>query len=112
MKPLFHILITLVVYISITACSSILPDAHKIDVQQGNSIKAENLDKLELGMTRKQVQFLLGTPIIMDIFHNDRWDYVHTFKPGGGTTKTMRLTLFFDNDKLSKIDNVNYVGEK
>ena len=94
-----------------TACTSILPDAHKIDIQQGNALKSEDLEKLKLGMTRKQVTLLLGTALIRDVFHTNRWDYVYTFKPGGGKTKVMRLTLYFVNDKLDKIDNVSYVPE-
>lgn len=94
-----------------SGCTSILPDAHKIDIQQGNSLKSADLNKLSVGMTKKQVLLLLGTPIIRDMFHKDRWDYVYTNKPGEGTTKIMRLTLFFTADKLSKIDNVSYVPE-
>lgn len=93
------------------SCTSILPDAHKIDIQQGNAIKAENLQKLKTGMTKKQVTLLLGTPLIRDIFHPDRWDYVYSFKPGKGTMKVMRLTLYFKADILEKIDNVSYVPE-
>lgn len=95
-----------------TACTSILPDAHKIDIQQGNAIKSDDLKKLKTGMTRKQVLLLLGSPLIRDVFHNNRWDYVYTFLKGEtGTTKTMRLTLRFDGEVLSKIDNVSYVPE-
>jgi len=93
------------------SCTSILPDAHKIDIQQGNAIKAEDLNKLKVGMNKKQVTLLLGTPLIRDIFHRDRWDYVYSFKPGKGETKVMRLTLFFKGDILDKIDNVSYVPE-
>lgn len=93
------------------SCTSILPDAHRIDIQQGNAIKAEYLDKLAVGMTRKQVTLLLGTPLIKDMFHPDRWDYVYSFKPGRKSAKVMRLTLYFKADKLVKIDNINYVPE-
>jgi len=92
-------------------CTSVLPEAHKIDIVQGNALKAEDLKKLTVGMTQKQVLLLLGTPLIRDIFHQNRWDYVHTFKPGKGTIKTMRLTLYFKGNILSKIDNVSYVPE-
>jgi len=93
------------------SCTSILPDAHKIDIQQGNAIKAEDLNKLKVGMNKKQVTWLLGTPLIRDIFHRNRWDYVYSFKPGNGETKIMRLTLYFNGDILDKIDNVSYVPE-
>ncbi|MDH5423771.1 MAG: outer membrane protein assembly factor BamE [Gammaproteobacteria bacterium] len=94
-----------------TACTSILPDAHKIDIQQGNAIKSDELKKLTVGMSKKQVLLLLGTPIIRDVFHDNRWDYVYTFKNGGGSTKSMRLTLYFKASTLSEIDNVSYVPE-
>lgn len=94
-----------------TACTSILPDAHQIDIQQGNSLKSDDLNKLKTGMSKKQVSLLLGSPIIRDIFHNDRWDYVYTFKAAKSTTKIMRLTLFFSGTTLKKIDNINYVPE-
>ena len=94
-----------------SGCTSVLPEAHKIDIQQGNSLKSEDLKKLTVGMSKKQVLLLLGTPLIRDVFHNNRWDYVYTFKSGKGSTKMMRLTLYFDALNLSKIDNVSYVPE-
>jgi len=106
----FTLLIVLLSSINIS-CTSILPDAHKIDIQQGNAIKAENLNKLKTGMSKKQVLILLGTPLIQDIFHKNRWDYVYTFKPGEGQMKIMRLTLYFDGETLNKIDNISYVPE-
>ncbi|MCX8017578.1 MAG: outer membrane protein assembly factor BamE, partial [Rhodocyclaceae bacterium] len=55
------------------------------------------------GMTREQVRFVLGSPLIADIFHADRWDYVYRFQPGHGEVQTRRLTVFFDNDKLVRV---------
>ncbi|MDH5392770.1 MAG: outer membrane protein assembly factor BamE [Gammaproteobacteria bacterium] len=95
-----------------TACTSVLPEAHKIDIQQGNALKSDDLNKLSVGMSKKQVTILLGTPMIRDIFHKDRWDYVYTFKAAGSKdTKVMRLSLYFELDKLVKIDNVSYIPE-
>jgi len=93
-------------------CTAMLPDAHKIDIQQGNALKSDDLNKLSVGMTKKQVTILLGTPLIRDIFHKNRWDYVYSFKVAGSKdTKVMRLSLFFKADKLLKIDNVSYIPE-
>ena len=111
MKTLSFTFIILALSAFIFSCTSILPDAHKIDIQQGNAIKAEELNKLAVGMNKKQVSLLLGTPLIRDIFHRNRWDYVYSFKPGDGEMKVMRLTLYFKGDILDKIDNVNYVPE-
>jgi outer membrane protein assembly factor BamE len=74
-------------------------------IQQGNILDADQYDKLKTGMTRSQVTFLMGTPLLKDPFHKNRWDYLHTVKPGDNKITTIqRLTLYFDNDKLVRID--------
>jgi len=83
-------------------------EPHRIDIQQGNKIKPETLAKLKIGMTRKQVIFLLGTPLLKDTFHNDRWDYIYYLKPGNKAVKQSRITLYFDNNQLVKIDDSAY----
>jgi outer membrane protein assembly factor BamE len=80
-----------------------LPFVYKMPVQQGNIITEDMVDRLELGMTRNQVRFLLGTPMLTDIFHADRWDYTYTIRRGHGETEIERLTLFFDGDALARI---------
>ncbi|MCW9005219.1 MAG: outer membrane protein assembly factor BamE, partial [Gammaproteobacteria bacterium] len=60
------------------------------------------------GMTRKQVLFILGTPLLKDGFHNNRWDYIDYFKPGKGEVIQSRLSLIFDNDTLISIDDSHY----
>jgi outer membrane protein assembly factor BamE len=81
-----------------------IPGVHKIDIQQGNVITQEMVDKLKPGMTKNQVKFVLGTPAIADAFHQNRWDYVYSLQPGGGERQQQRLTLFFDDDKLTRIE--------
>jgi outer membrane protein assembly factor BamE len=79
------------------------------DVQQGNVIDKKELDQLKLGMSKKQVKFLLGTPIVQDTFHQNRWDYIYTLRKGDNyILEKRRLTLLFKADKLSKIDNLGY----
>jgi len=73
---------------------------HKIDVQQGNYLDKDVVAKLKLGMTRSQVRFLLGTPLIADPFHPDRWDYMFIDYKGGKLKAEKRLTLTFDGDHL------------
>lgn len=73
---------------------------HKIDVQQGNVITQDEVNLLEPGMTRRQVRFIMGSPMIADVFHQDRWDYVYVLWPGYGEPTGMRITLFFDGDLL------------
>ncbi|MDH5471952.1 MAG: outer membrane protein assembly factor BamE [Gammaproteobacteria bacterium] len=92
-----------------TGCTALLPEPHKLDIQQGNRIKQENVSKLKLGMTRKQVVFILGTPLLKDGFHYNRWDYIDYFKPGKGDVQQSRLSLIFDGDRLTKIDDSHYI---
>ena len=98
--------------LSLTSCASLLPEPHKIDIQQGNLVKQENLDKLKLGMTAKQVKFVLGTPLLQDGFNSNRWDYMYYLKPGKGKLKQSRLALYFDDKLLSKIDTDHYISDK
>jgi len=75
---------------------------HKIDVQQGNYLDAQTVSKLKPDMTRSQVRFLLGTPLISDPFHPERWDYVYMDFKGGTLKQQKRLTLYFDGDQLKR----------
>ncbi len=90
--------------ISVSACS-----IYEIDVQQGNLLDIKAIEKLKIGMNERQVQFLLGSPIIKDPFHPNRWDYVHTFRPGKGEMTQYTITVLFKNNKVTKIDQS---GEK
>ncbi|MDT8364661.1 MAG: outer membrane protein assembly factor BamE [Nitrosomonas sp.] len=77
---------------------------YRIDIQQGNVVTEEMVNKLKSGMTRSQVRFVLGSPLITDAFHHDRWDYIYRFAPGGRIAEEKRLTVFFENDRLTGID--------
>ncbi len=90
--------------ISLSACS-----IYEIDVQQGNVLDEEAVAKLKVGMTKQQVQFILGSPIIKDAFHPERWDYVQTFRPGKGVMKQHTVSILFKQNKVVKI---NESGEK
>jgi outer membrane protein assembly factor BamE len=81
-----------------------LPGVYRIDVQQGNIIEQEMLDKLRPGMDRNQVRFIMGTPAIADPFHADRWEYVFTLSKRGRQREQRHITLFFENDKLAYVD--------
>jgi outer membrane protein assembly factor BamE len=70
-------------------------------VQQGNVVTREMVEQLRPGMTRDQVRFLLGTPLVASLFHQDRWDYVYYLKRGKGTeTQRRRLTVLFKDNRL------------
>lgn len=73
-------------------------------ISQGNFIKQEDLDQVEVGMTRNQIRFLLGTPMIDDPFHADRWDYVFYLKVGRSDAVGHRwVSIFFEDDKVTEI---------
>jgi outer membrane protein assembly factor BamE len=88
--------------LQLTACPSSL--VHKIDIQQGNVIDQEMVNKLEPGMDKSQVRFVLGTPPLIDPFHQERWDYVYTYQPGGEEREQRHLSLYFDRDRLARIE--------
>ncbi|MGA0266737.1 MAG: outer membrane protein assembly factor BamE domain-containing protein [Lysobacterales bacterium] len=88
---------------AITGCNLV----YKQNIQQGNAIEQEDLDKLRLGMTKNQVSFLLGTPAVRDPFHRDRWDYVSTFSRRGDEAVMRKVTLYFENGTLSEMIGVD-----
>jgi len=109
MKKLL-IIITCIASLMMAACSR-YHLVHKIDVQQGNVITQDEVNLLEPGMNRRQVQFIMGSPMIADVFHQDRWDYVYLLEPGYGERTEERVTLFFDNDQLSRINGTLHPDE-
>jgi outer membrane protein assembly factor BamE len=77
---------------------------YRATISQGNLIEQEDLDQVEIGMTRNQVRFLLGTPMIDDPFHSQRWDYVYFLKVGRKDATFKRwVSVFFENDLVSEI---------
>ena len=77
----------------------------KMEIQQGNFITQDMVSKLKPGMTREQVRFALGTPLVADMFHADRWDYVYMRIPqGGGKPERRRLAVFFEDAKLKRVE--------
>lgn len=78
---------------------------YRPNILQGNILDTGEIAKLKLGMNRRQVVFVLGTPLLKDPFNHDRWDYIHTVKNGKTQVTTIqRLTLYFKDDALAKID--------
>ena len=78
---------------------------YKMDIRQGNFVTADMREKLKLGMTRQQVRYVLGTPMVSDPFHDNRWDYVYLLEHRGKLTEQQRLTLYFDGDTLVSVDD-------
>lgn len=77
---------------------------YKIDIVQGNFVSREQAAALKEGMSRTQVRDILGTPLLASIFHADRWDYVFTFKRQGVAYQARRVTVFFKDDVLAKVE--------
>jgi outer membrane protein assembly factor BamE len=77
---------------------------YKQDIQQGNVITQEMVNKLQPGMAKSQVRYILGTPLLVDVFHQERWDYLYSMQEGGKDRQQKRIAIYFENDKLSRIE--------
>ena len=93
----------------LTACGSIL---YKADIAQGNFVSKEQVSALKLGMPRLQVADILGTPLLVSVFHADRWEYVFNLKRQGIDTPSYKLTVFFKGDELERVDGSNMPTEQ
>lgn len=98
-----RLLLLLLLSLSLTNCTYLPSLPYKIDIQQGNVVTDEMVARLKPGMTRSQVRFTLGTPLVMDAFHADRWDYIYRTAPHGRVTEEKKLAVFFKDDRLSHI---------
>ncbi len=99
MKKLFRLLF--ITSATFTAGCSLV---YKIDVHQGNVITQDMLTQLEPGMDKAKVRFIMGTPLVMDAFHQDRWDYIYTFQKGDERREQQRVILHFNDDRLVNIE--------
>ena len=89
----------------ISACNKDkIPGVYRIDIQQGNNVTQEMLNQLKPDMTKSQVTYIMGTPLIIDTFHPDRWDYIYSFHPGNGSREQRRITLFFEKNLLKRVE--------
>jgi outer membrane protein assembly factor BamE len=100
----FLFLLTVISILFLSSCSYFYP--HRIDIQQGNILEQESINKLEPGMRKDQVQFIMGTPMLTDMFHVNRWDYIYTMAYGHEKRQEARISLFFEDDEL-----INIVGD-
>jgi outer membrane protein assembly factor BamE len=101
--PMRILLITLITA-TLTACGFVgFPGVYKINVEQGNIVTPEMAAQLKPGMTRRQVKFILGTPLVEDTFNKDRWDYLYSKRNGKKVLSESRLTVEFDGDTLVRV---------
>lgn len=91
------------IFCVLSLCLTAACSIHRINIQQGNVIDESMVKQLHLGMTKRQVRFIMGTPLLADPFHPERWDYVYYMRKDNKITRHYRMSLYFDNDKLSKI---------
>lgn len=97
--------------VTLSGCSGIgFPGVYLINIDQGNIVEQDMVDQLKPDMTRRQVRFLLGTPIVEDTFNNDRWDYIRVVRRGSDTLLRRRLTVVFEDDVLVDVEG-DYVSE-
>ena len=110
--PIFLLLGSVALTSLLAACGSWSPSIertldhlspYKLDIPQGNVISQEMLAKLKPGMTPSQVRFVLGTPLVVDPFHKERWDYVYSLMKGDRLLEHRRVTIVFEHDKLQSI---------
>lgn len=94
-------LLVLVIPFFLSACFLV---PHKVDVQQGNFVDQEMMSKLQLDMTRSQVLFVLGTPLVTDVFHPERWDYVYLTGKAGNVDRRRGITVVFSQNRLIRIE--------
>lgn len=101
---MFRVVSLLLVAGMLAACSLVdKVTPYKMDIQQGNVVTQEMVSKLKPGMTKPQVRFIMGTPLIADAFHTSRWDYVYRFQKGGTLTEERRVTLLFEGETLKQV---------
>jgi outer membrane protein assembly factor BamE len=107
MRPLFKLFAPLLIIISmlVSGCGSSLPTVKpfKMDIQQGNVVTSKMLLQLKPGMTKSQVRFIMGTPLVVDSFHKDRWDYFYQMRQAGKIVEQRRVILDFEKELLTKV---------
>ena len=106
-----RILLSAILALSLSACGFVgFPGVYKIDVEQGNIVTAEMADQLKPGMSKRQVRFILGTPLVEDTFNRDRWDYPYVKRNGNDVLSQAQLTVHFDGDNLVDVTG-DYIPE-
>jgi outer membrane protein assembly factor BamE len=114
-KPLFVLslinrfstcILAVVTSLTLASCTTILtnlPGVYTADVQQGNMVDQAMIDQLRPAMNKRQVLYILGSPMLVDFFHQKRWDYLYSAQVDGGDRQQKRISLFFENDQLVSV---------
>ena len=99
----FTLIFVSAVLASAAGCTSFSP--YKMDIRQGNYITPEMGKKIKVGMSRQQVSSILGSPLVSDVFHANRWDYIYRLEEKGKLVEQQRFSLFFNGDFVARIDD-------
>jgi outer membrane protein assembly factor BamE len=111
-KPLFALnlpgnrsscILAVAASLTLASCTTILtnlPGVYTVDVQQGNIVDQSMIDQLRPNMNKRQVLYIMGSPMLTDFFHQKRWDYLYSAQIDGGDRQQKRISLFFNNDQL------------
>lgn len=102
MPRALHPLLPLAAACFLAGCGILTP--YRIDIQQGNFVSQDMVAQLKPGMTKEQVRFVLGTPLITDIFHAERWDYVYSLDRLGAPRQQRHLSVHFQDGKLARLE--------
>ena len=79
------------------------PGVYRIDIEQGNLVEQDMIERLAPGMSRRQVRFIMGSPLVEDTFNPDRWDYPYVIRNGRNIIRAARVSIYFENERLSDI---------
>ena len=101
MFKIFSLILLSAVPFSVGGCTSFSP--YKLDIRQGNYVTPEMHKKIKVGMSRQQVTSALGSPLVSDVFHANRWDYIYRLEEKGKLVESQRLTLFFEGEFVKRI---------
>lgn len=96
-----NLFITFISLIVLTSCTTY--DFQRRVVQQGNLLPQSKIDRLKIGMSKKDTAILMGTSLLGPLFNNNRWDYAYTYRKGNTANQVKNISLYFKNDRLSKI---------
>ncbi|HQT26885.1 MAG TPA: outer membrane protein assembly factor BamE [Burkholderiales bacterium] len=94
-------IVSLLLLLFLASCSAL--SEYHVPIMQGNYVTQKSLDQLSQGMTRSQVQAILGSPLVMDVFHQNRWDYVYLYNDGYRKVTENRISVYFDGDSMTKV---------
>ncbi|ODS24372.1 hypothetical protein AB835_04205 [Candidatus Endobugula sertula] len=96
-------IVSLTTSLALVGCSGLIPTAYRIDIPQGNLLTQKKVDEIKVGMNRRQVQRILGSPLLIDTFTQNRWDYFYSVTNKKGTRIEHHITIVFSDDLVTEI---------